>query len=360
MQGTGEPRSRVGDSSRVQDFYCGGVTESLAPHEFVERLRYQRSSLSSVNGANVVVVDCTRPEWVAVLGAVHRDEVTDLPTLLVGWGAEIHEAPSAVFDAVLDDEPMLESFLLRVAERPHAAVATALLLRGVDQRSVEDSLVAESTTYSVLQSGPEFRTWQESRPSPAAVAGLQSPSETVIVERTGEELSITLNRPERRNAYSSAMRSALADALEVAVLDTNVKSVTLRGAGRNFSSGGDLDEFGQFSDPVTAHFSRLTSRVTRSLWMLRQRLGPDLHCMVQGANHGAGVELAAFAGRVSATADATFTLPEVRMGLVPGSGGTASLPLRIGRHRTLVLAVTGSPIDAATAREWGLVDDIVI
>lgn len=349
----------MGDSSRGLDFYCGTVTELLAPQVFVDLLRYQRSSLSSVNGASVTIIDCSRPDLVAALDDVHRGEVTDLPTVLVGWGANVQDATSEIFDVVLEDELLLQSFLLRTAERPQAAVATALLLRRVDRRSIEESLVAESTTYSVLQAGPEFRTWQESRPSTSVVEDQHPAGELVLVERVGDDLVITLNRPERRNAYSSSMRSALADALEVALLDTSVRSVTLRGAGRNFSSGGDLDEFGQFSDPVTAHFSRLTSRVTLALWRLRQRLGSNLHCIVHGDNFGAGVELAAFAGRVSAAADTTFTLPEVGMGLVPGSGGTASVPLRIGRHRTLLLAVTGLPIDAATAREWGLVDDFI-
>jgi enoyl-CoA hydratase/carnithine racemase len=179
------------------------------------------------------------------------------------------------------------------------------------------------------------------------------------VNRVDSEVTITLNQPQRRNAYSSRMRLALGDALEVAVFDPSIERVTLRGAGQNFSSGGDLDEFGQFSDPVTAHLLRLSTRVTHLLWNLRQRLGLNLRCEMQGENYGAGVELAAFAGRVSAVAGTTFTLPEVKMGLIPGSGGTASLPLRIGRHRTLLMALTGLPIDAHTALDWGLVDDII-
>jgi len=61
---------------------------------------------------------------------------------------------------------------------------------------------------------------------------------------------------------------------------------------------------------------------------------------------------------VNASRDATFTLPELRMGLIPGSGGTASLPLRIGRQRTMLLALTGLALDAVTAQAWGLVDEI--
>jgi len=326
-------------------------------------MRYRRSSLSSVHGTKSVVIDCTQPETAQVLDGVHRDELADLPIVIIGWGADTSVAMSAVFDLVVDDEVQMKAVVAKVSEQPLAAVATALLLRRVDLRSVQDSLVAESTTYSLLQSGPEFRSWQLARSlrsrSDHHDTQMPSPLEIVIANRVGDDLVVTLNQPERRNAYSSLMRSALADALDVALLDLSVKSVTLQGAGRNFSSGGDLDEFGQFSDPVTAHFSRLTSRVAGSLWTLHQRLGIAMRCVVHGDNFGAGVELAAFAGRVSATVDTTFTLPEVSMGLIPGSGGTASLPLRIGRQRTLLLALTGTPIDAATALDWGLVDDII-
>jgi enoyl-CoA hydratase/carnithine racemase len=71
---------------------------------------------------------------------------------------------------------------------------------------------------------------------------------------------------------------------------------------------------------------------------------------------GSGIELPAFAGTVVAAPDTTFALPEVSLGLVPGAGGTVSLPHRIGRHRTALLALSGATIDAPTALAWGLVD----
>jgi enoyl-CoA hydratase/carnithine racemase len=80
--------------------------------------------------------------------------------------------------------------------------------------------------------------------------------------------------------------------------------------------------------------------------------------VVHGACIGAGVELPAFAGRVVARPDATFRLPEVSMGLVPGAGGTVSIPRRIGRERFAPWALAGETIDATTALSWGLVDEI--
>jgi enoyl-CoA hydratase/carnithine racemase len=68
--------------------------------------------------------------------------------------------------------------------------------------------------------------------------------------------------------------------------------------------------------------------------------------------------LPAFASHVSAAPGATFCLPEVGMGLIPGAGGTAGIPRRIGRHRTAWLALTGTRLDAATALDWGLVDEL--
>lgn len=70
------------------------------------------------------------------------------------------------------------------------------------------------------------------------------------------------------------------------------------------------------------------------------------------------MELAAFAGRVTAAPDARFCLPEVSMGLVPGAGGTVSVPRRIGRRRAALLALTGQTLDAPTALDWGLIDEI--
>ena len=77
---------------------------------------------------------------------------------------------------------------------------------------------------------------------------------------------------------------------------------------------------------------------------------------LHGACIGAGIELAAFAGRVEARDGTVIRLPELAMGLVPGAGGTVSLPRRIGRWRTTYLVLSGVPLDPSTALAWGLVD----
>jgi enoyl-CoA hydratase/carnithine racemase len=129
----------------------------------------------------------------------------------------------------------------------------------------------------------------------------------------------------------------------------------VRGDGPSFCSGGDLAEFGTAAGPVEAHVLRLA----RSLAALMNRLAPRLVVALHGACVGAGIELPAFARRVVAADDVSVRLPELGLGLVPGAGGTVSIRRRIGRARLLDMLLTGAALDAATARSWGLVDEVV-
>jgi enoyl-CoA hydratase/carnithine racemase len=252
---------------------------------------------------------------------------------------------------VSPDGPELAAIGDTVRAAPLAATALALLLRGAADRTAEAGLVAESSVYSTLQGGPEFAAWRAAHPPTP-----RSPSiaPTVLADRRDTVLDVALNRPDVRNAVSARLRDELCEALAVALEDPDVEEVHLRGNGRAFCAGGDLDEFGTLPDPATAHLVRLARSPARLLACLAPRVTAHLH----GACIGSGIELPAFAGRVVAEADTVIGLPEVGLGLVPGAGGTVSLPARIGRHRTAQLALTGHRIDAATARAWGLVDEI--
>jgi enoyl-CoA hydratase len=128
----------------------------------------------------------------------------------------------------------------------------------------------------------------------------------------------------------------------------------LSGRGPSFCSGGDLDEFGTLPDPASAH----AIRSTRSPGRLLAACGDRVRARIHGPCIGAGIELPAFAPVVSAAPDTFVQLPEVAMGLVPGAGGTVSLPRRIGRQRTALLALSGVRVDAETALRWGLIDAI--
>lgn len=234
---------------------------------------------------------------------------------------------------------------------PQAATALTVLLRtSSGQRDVAEGLHAESAVYGVLQGGDEFARWRAQHPVRTRVVPTGDP---VGVSRRDDTLHVVLSRPEVRNALDATLRDALVAALGPALEDPSLH-VELRGAGPCFGSGGHLDEFGSRADPASAHLLRLS----RSLpWLLHQ-LSARTQVHVHGPCRGSGVELPAFAGRVTATPDSTFALPEVSMGLVPGSGGTVSLPSRIGRARTAWLALTGTAIDASTAAAWGLVESV--
>jgi len=250
-------------------------------------------------------------------------------------------------------DPHADAEMLRVAAEanPQAALTLAAVLRA-GLLDVPVALDLESFAYSTLLGGAEFARWLKSRgprqPPP------RSSHPPVLVDRAASGLRITLNRPERRNAYGREVRDALVDALRLAVLDDTIGQVVLDGAGPSFSSGGDLDEFGTTPDLVTAHFVRTRAGPCRLLHELSGRLEAHLH----GSCVGAGIELPAFAHRVIARPGTTFRLPEVAMGLIPGAGGTVSIPRRIGPWRTLYLALSGRTLDAATALRWQLIDAI--
>ncbi len=245
----------------------------------------------------------------------------------------------------------LETIVAHVESTPLAATTLVTLLRGAEGRSLEEGLLVESACYSTLQAGPEFARWRASRPPRRRD---RTPGDVVGIVRAGDELEIVLDRPAVRNALDAQLREGLLEALSIAVADPGITTVRLRGNGPDYSSGGDLDEFGSFPDPATAHLIRLTASIGRVLADLADRVVVHLH----GACFGSGIELPAFVSRVIAAADARFALPELSLGLIPGAGGTVSLPRRIGRHRTAQLALTGQTIDAVTALEWGLVDQI--
>jgi hypothetical protein len=288
-----------------------------------------------------------------------RNAVDDLPVVVVGVAAgagtpaEAATPGSDLVDVVVGDDAGAARLVAAIDAHPLAATALALLLRGAERRTVPEGLVAESATYSLLQFGPEHGAWLDRRGPPRVREGDDGPRLRVRREDNGAVLHITLDRPAVRNAYDAAMRDALLDALAVAQADPTV-GVVLDGAGPAFCSGGDLDEFGTRRDPASSHLVRLGRSAGHALHLLADRVTARVH----GASVGSGVELAAFAGWVEAAPDATFALPEVAMGLVPGAGGTVSIPGRIGRHRTAWLALTGQRIDASTARRWGLVDEI--
>jgi enoyl-CoA hydratase/carnithine racemase len=304
---------------------------------------FAAESLSDPNG--VVVV--TTPDG-SVADAAVIDRLTSLPCIVIALERSPGDQPPLA-DVTSEDGVASVDDILRVVERhPVAATALALCLREAPS-SLGRALVAESATYSLLQAGPEFAQWRAARPVGKGGRGM---GPAVKVERRDDRLALVLNRPHVRNALDRAMRDGLLEGLALAAADPSIAEVVLRGEGPSFCSGGDLDEFGSFSDPASAHMVRLAASIGRSI----DALGPRIVAHVHGPCAGSGVELPAFARKVVARPDFSAALPEVGLGLIPGAGGTASITRRVGRHRMALLALSGVRIDAVTALAWGLVD----
>ena len=266
-----------------------------------------------------------------------------LPVVSVAMGAG-----GESWDLALDDPgPALEG----LRANPQAAVVAAQTLRRTGQLGLLDGLLVESLAYATLQAGPEHARWLAGR-------GRRSRRDhdrpRIEVTDDGATVTLTLNRPRLLNLFDAAMRDQMVDVLKALQAGADDRPVVLTGAAGNFCAGGDPAEFGTVSDPATAHLIR--SRANAAPWLAA--IADRTTAVIDGACVGAGVELASFCATVTATDRARFRLPELSMGLIPGAGGTVSVPARIGRQRTLWWLLTDAELDAATALEWGLADTL--
>ncbi len=271
------------------------------------------------------------------------------PVIAVGL---MPDAAGPLCDTRVNTTEDAEALCRNIRNSPIAAMTLVQLLRHNERASTGDGLLAESLAYSTLQGGAEFRRFIEQKKPPATEHPIQP---AVRYDRNHDRLTIQLNRPDRANAFSLAMRDGLVEALRLLAADTSITGATICGNGKHFSGGGDLDEFGTLPDAASAH----AVRSMRSAGRLINEHAERIECHVHGACIGAGIELPAFCHHIQAEADSFFKLPEVAFGLIPGAGGTVSVLRRIGRHRCAWLALSGQAIDASTALDWGLVDNIV-
>ncbi|MEB8341405.1 enoyl-CoA hydratase/isomerase family protein [Streptomyces endophyticus] len=286
------------------------------------------------------------------------------PRVVIGCAARPVDVPAEAYDVLLtgiedaprpwvscpDPRETATRLCEAVTASPDASITLVQVLRLGRNLDIPERLVAESLAYSALQGGATFRHWLATTPRGTARPAAQP----VRLDREGDRLIVTLDRPWVRNAVDAATRDALCEALTVAVVDPSVTRVDLRGSGPAFCSGGDLTEFGTSGDPARAHRVRVEHSPAALLARCAGRATAHLH----GACVGAGIELASFAGRVVAAPDTRIRLPEVAMGLIPGAGGTAGIPRRIGRHRATHLALSGAELTACEAQDWGLVDEV--
>ncbi len=280
----------------------------------------------------------------------HGSWLRDLPCPVIGVGTG---DLSTACDVVLENEEPLERLANNILNAPIAAMVLVQHLRATENLNLQDTLMAESFAYATVQQGPEFSHWLSSQAS-EELASISCGS-PLKLDVDGEHMNIILNDPENLNAVGISLRDALCEALDLCLSDNSLSQISLTGTGRVFSTGGQVAEFGEISDPATAHWVRSLRLPAWRLARLQDRL--SIH--VNGAAIGAGAEIAAFGRHVTASPEAWFQLPELKYGLIPGAGGTASLPCRIGRQRTAFLALSMKRINAQTALEWGLVDELV-
>lgn len=309
------------------------------------------AALIDPDGLTLPWAGATQPYGLVDLDRAPRsDAPLHLPPFpLLGIGDPTHPLAPRL-DALVELPVSLGAITQQIMAQPEAARVLVQLLRLIDGLDPAQALVAESLAYGVLQGSAGHARWLAAQvPAPVQAPG------TIGVDRDGDRLSILIDRPGAHNAIDRDLRDGLRAAFDIAALDPDISHVSLRGAGRSFCTGADLSEFGTTRDSATAHDIRMQTLPAYALLRCADRL--TVH--VQGGCVGSGLEMAAFAGQITASADAWFHLPELAMGIIPGAGGCVSLSRRIGRQRAALMILSGKRINARTALGWGLVDTIM-
>jgi len=182
--------------------------------------------------------------------------------------------------------------------------------------------------------------------------------EKLIYEKKGHVAWITLNRPEVRNAQDPQLREELTKALEQGRDDDEVYLMVITGAGEFFCAGGDIAGFPQNPVEFMEKIGLQIKGKKRPIELIREIPKPIV-AMVNGPALGAGCELALACDIIIASAEARFGQPEIKVGLIPGGGGTQLLPRLIGEKKAKELIFTGEAISAEEAAQLGLVNRVV-
>ena len=181
------------------------------------------------------------------------------------------------------------------------------------------------------------------------------PFETIIYEKHGPVAHVRLNRPHVHNAFNTAMRDDIYQALEASRDDPDVRAILLSATGENFCAGADLTEFGTAPSIADAR----DARWNRDLWGLFLALEKPILAAIHGHCIGSGLEMALLCDLQIASSDASFAMPEANLGLIPAAGGTQTLPRILGPSKALHFLLAGRPISAREALNHGLVTRLI-
>jgi enoyl-CoA hydratase len=181
------------------------------------------------------------------------------------------------------------------------------------------------------------------------------PYQHLVVSVQDRIATLTVNRPDKLNALNAALIAELGDAIEELQSRDDVAGVILTGAGRAFVAGADIGELSQ----ATALAGKRLARRGQEIFRRFETSAKPTVAAVNGFALGGGCELAMACQIRIAAESAKFGQPEVKLGLVPGYGGTQRLPRLVGRGRALQLLLTGEMIDAQEAFRIGLVNRVV-
>ncbi len=184
----------------------------------------------------------------------------------------------------------------------------------------------------------------------------------LLTEVSGGVATLTMNRPEARNALSAEMRTEMQNFLTKVGKDDSVHAVVVKGAGEHFMAGGDVKGF--------ADLAGMSGEERRDLFEARihelhpliftmKRMRQPIIASVRGAAAGFGLSLVMACDLAIAADDAFFTLAYVHIGTSPDGSGTYSLPRMVGMKRAMEIALFGDRFDAATAAQWGIVNRVV-
>jgi enoyl-CoA hydratase/carnithine racemase len=177
--------------------------------------------------------------------------------------------------------------------------------------------------------------------------------QVVLVERQGRVVVLQLNRPDQLNALSPQLMDELLAALRAADADASVGAVVIAGHDRAFVAGADIKSMRDraLHEVLTAPASRF--------WMRLAEIEVPLVAAVSGSAFGGGCELARACDLVVASETAVFSQAEIKVGILPGGGGTQRLARTIGKHRTIEMVLTGCPVTAEEAKALRFVNRVV-